>query len=42
MSDKKASQRTIDLIVPRRIGSCEIVRIDIADLQEWIEAGLAW
>lgn len=42
MSDKKASQRTIDLIVPRRIGSCEIVRIDIADLQDWIETGLTW
>ena len=42
MSDKKASQRAIDLIVPRRVGSCDIVRIDIADLQDWIETGLAW
>ena len=41
-NDKKASQRTIDLIVPRGIGACDIVRIDMADLQEWIEAGLAW
>ena len=42
MRDKKASQRTIDLIVPHAIGDCRIVRIDIADLQEWIETGLAW
>lgn len=42
MADKKASQRAIDLIVPRAIGTCETVRIDIADLQDWIEAGLAW
>ena len=42
MSDKKASQRAIDLIVPRTIGACGIVRIDIADLQEWIATGLAW
>jgi 3-dehydroquinate synthase len=41
MADKKASQRAIDLIVPREIGACDIVRIDIAELQEWIEAGLA-
>ena len=40
-NDKKASQRTIDLIVPRGIGTCGIVRIDMADLQEWIETGLA-
>ena len=41
-NDKKASQRAIDFIVPRGIGTCDIVRIDIADLQEWIETGLAW
>ena len=42
MSDKKASQRAIDLVVPRSIGTCELVRIDIEDLKEWIEAGMAW
>ncbi len=40
MSDKKASWHAIDLIVPRRIGSCDILRIGTDDLQGWIEAGL--
>ena len=39
MHDKKASWRTIDLIVPVSIGACETVRIDAADLASWIEAG---
>ena len=42
MADKKASQRTIDLAVPRQIGRCDIVRIDLADLKDWIGAGLQW
>ena len=42
MSDKKASQYAIDLVVPRNIGECELVRIETKDLQDWIEAGLAW
>ena len=41
-SDKKASQRAIDLVVPRAIGCCELVRIELADLQNWIEEGLSW
>lgn len=42
MSDKKASQYTIDLVVPRSIGNCELVRIETKDLKEWIEAGRPW
>jgi 3-dehydroquinate synthase len=42
MSDKKSSQYAIDLVVPRSIGECELVRIETKDLQDWIEAGLAW
>ena len=42
MSDKKSSQYAIDLVVPRSIGNCELVRIETKDLQDWIEAGLAW
>ena len=42
LSDKKASWRTIDLIVPREIGSCDIIRVGIEDLKDWFEAGMAW
>lgn len=42
LSDKKASYRAIDLIVPREIGRCEVMKTGIEELKEWIEAGLEW
>ncbi len=42
LSDKKATQRAIDLIVPRRIGDCDIVRAGTDELASWIGEGLAW
>ncbi len=40
LSDKKRSGGTVKLIVPRRIGHCEILPTPVEDLQSFIEAGL--
>lgn len=39
-SDKKRSGGTINLIVPREIGTCSIRPVPIAEFQSFIEAGL--
>ena len=40
LSDKKRSGSTVNLIIPREIGCCEIVPTPIANLTSFIEAGL--
>ncbi len=40
LSDKKRSGGTVNLILPRRIGSCAIVPTDTGDLKSLIQAGL--
>ena len=40
LSDKKRSGGTVKLIVPRRIGFCDIVPSPVSELKSFIEAGL--
>lgn len=40
LSDKKRNGNTINLIIPRSIGQCEIMPIEIHKLKSFIEAGL--
>ena len=40
LSDKKRSGGTVNLIIPRRIGQCDIVPTPVEELQSFIEAGL--
>ncbi len=40
LSDKKRSGGTVNLIVPRQIGQCEIYPINIENMRSFIEAGL--
>ena len=40
LSDKKRSGSTVRLIIPREIGSCEIVPTPVSQLTTFIEAGL--
>lgn len=40
LSDKKCAGGTINLIIPRAIGSCDIVPVAVADLLSTIQAGL--
>lgn len=40
LSDKKRSGGTIKLIIPRRIGCCDIVPTPVLELKTFIEAGL--
>jgi len=40
LSDKKRSGSTIRLILPRRIGLCEVVNLPVNQLRSFIEAGL--
>lgn len=40
LSDKKRSGGTVNLIVPRQIGRCEIYPVEVATLRSFIEAGL--
>ena len=40
LSDKKRSGDTVNLIIPRQIGRCDIVRTPICELPSLIEAGL--
>ena len=40
LSDKKRSGGTVKLIVPRRIGSCDILPVPVKELEGWIRAGM--
>ena len=40
LSDKKRSGGTVNLIIPRRIGRCDIVPTPVSDLKTFIEEGL--
>lgn len=40
LSDKKRYGSTVNLIVPRKIGQCEIIPFPVENLQSFIEAGL--
>lgn len=40
LSDKKRSGGTVKLIVPRRIGFCEILPVPVQELEDWIQAGI--
>ena len=40
LSDKKRLGSSVNLIVPREIGNCEIIPVRISELQSFIEAGL--
>ena len=40
LSDKKRSGGTVNLIIPKEIGCCEIIPTPIAELKSFIEAGL--
>ncbi len=40
LSDKKRSGSTVNLIIPRSIGNCEIVPTPVEELQSFIQAGL--
>ncbi len=40
LSDKKRTGGTVKLIVPRAIGQCDILPIPVAELKNWIQAGL--
>lgn len=41
LSDKKRSGGTVNLIVPRDIGCCDIVPTPVSELESFIEAGLS-
>lgn len=40
LSDKKRSGDTLELIVPRAIGCCDMVKTPVSELKSFIEAGL--
>lgn len=40
LSDKKRSGGTVNLILPRTIGNCEIIPTPVSELESFIEAGL--
>ena len=40
MRDKKIRGAAIDLVVPREIGNCELMKISVDELSAWIEEGL--
>ena len=40
LSDKKRSGGTLDLIVPKAIGSCKILPVAVADIENWIKEGM--
>ena len=42
LSDKKRSGDNINLIIPRTIGNCDIVRTPIDQMKTFIEKGLSW
>ena len=40
LSDKKRSGSTVNLIIPRRIGHCDIIPTPVSELESFIKAGL--
>ena len=40
LSDKKRSGSTVNLIVPREVGNCDILSLPVTELKTFIEAGL--
>ena len=40
LSDKKRSADTVSLVIPKEIGSCEIIPVSINDLKQWINMGM--
>jgi 3-dehydroquinate synthase len=40
LSDKKCSGSTVNLIIPRRIGHCDIIPTPVLELESFIKAGL--
>lgn len=42
LSDKKRTGSSINLIVPKEIGKCDILPFPIDQLESFIEAGLSW
>lgn len=43
LSDKKFSGRSINLIVPQRIGKCRLMQLSLTELKKWLYAGgLKW
>ena len=40
LSDKKRTGGTVRLIVPRTVGECGIEPVPVAQLEDWIQAGL--
>ncbi len=39
LSDKKRTDRTINLVIPRQIGNCEIMPVSTETLMDWIRLG---
>ena len=39
-SDKKIRGGTMNIVVPTAIGRCELMKIQVSDLRDWIEMGL--
>lgn len=39
--DKKRQGSSISLVVPREIGHCELVKVPVEDVKQWIDAGFA-
>lgn len=42
LSDKKRSGNHVNLIIPRSIGNCDIIRVPIEQMETYIEKGLSW
>lgn len=40
LSDKKRAGGRVNLVVPRSIGQCDILPVPVAELKNWIQAGL--
>ena len=40
LSDKKRSGSTVNLIIPRQIGHCDIIPTPVSELESFIKAGL--
>ncbi len=40
LSDKKRSGGTVTLIIPRKIGQCDLFPVSVNELKDWIQAGL--
>ena len=40
MRDKKIRGASIDLVVPRDMGKCELMKINVEELSAWIQEGL--